>query len=306
MHVVVVGAGAIGSVIAADLADQCFDVTLIARGARLQWLRDHPLTIWHDDILHHSEVRVAGWPDLTRPADLAVLCTKTGDLTEALASLAPFLVPGGTVLTLQNGVEAPAAAAVALPGATILAGRVHGFFELAGHNVRHVGVRPSIRLGFVSGAHPAAQNEAATLLTRTRFSIQVDDDIMTALWEKMLLTAALGGLAAAMDCAAGELCLRPQGEELLRQAMLEVGLVARDHGANLDAAAVERQLGFVREFPSDATTSLQRDLQGGAHSEYDALVGAVLRLAAQANLNVPRFRQIDAEIRARYPNSIST
>lgn len=154
-------------------------------------------------------------------------------------------------------------------------------------------------------ARPAAQDEVTPTLSRTRFDIKVDDEIMSALWEKMLLTAALGGLAAAMDCAAGEVCLHPAGEAQLRQAMLEVALVARENGAKLDAAAVERQLGFVREFPSDATTSLQRDLQSGSASEYDALVAAVLRLAARDNPAVPRFRQIDARISTRYPNRTS-
>jgi 2-dehydropantoate 2-reductase len=157
MHVVVVGAGAIGSYLAARLALNDGDVTLIARGERLGWLRRDPVEIAGSDGAGSVQVPAADWAELSRRADIAFLCTKTTDLPEALRALAPHLSPDGIAVTLQNGVEAPGDAAFALPGRVIVASRVHGFFEMGGHQVRHVGVPPSFALGCIGDRDPTAR-----------------------------------------------------------------------------------------------------------------------------------------------------
>ena len=137
MRIAVIGAGAIGSAIGAGLTGGPDAVTLIARGRRLAWLRDHPLELEREGQVTEVRIAVADWSCLTGPVDLAILCIKTGDLSDALGALGPCLAPGATVVTLQNGVEAPDQVAEALPQAAVVAGRVHGFFELDGQRLRH-------------------------------------------------------------------------------------------------------------------------------------------------------------------------
>jgi 2-dehydropantoate 2-reductase len=89
-----------------------------------------------------------------------------------------------------------------------------------------------------------------------------------------MLTAGLGTTAAAMGVAAGQVCVDPGGEALLRRTLEKIASVAATCGAQLDEAAVEQTLQFIRRFPDDATTSLQRDLAAGRPSEHDSLVGS--------------------------------
>lgn len=296
MHIAVIGAGAIGSAIGAGLSRSGDQVTLIARGQRLAWLRDHPLELERQDRITQVRVAVADWSGLTQPVDLAILCIKTGDLAAAVGALAPCLAPGASVVTLQNGVEAPDFVAEALPQAGVLAGRVHGFFELDGQRLRHVGVAPTVALGGINPAGKAAEQGVAAVLIRAGFDCTLSADIRRDLWVKFMLAASLGGVAAALDVPAGQVCQTHGGEAMLHEAASEIVRLGQACGVALEAGDVARTIAFVRQFPASATTSLQRDLSAGQPSEYDALIGAAIRLAERHGAAVPTFARLDRQL----------
>ncbi len=299
MRIAVIGAGAIGSAIAAGIARAGADVTLAARGHRLALLRIQPVRIVSDDAVWEQSVQACAAEDLAGPFDLAICCVKTPDLAEALSALRGKLAPHGAVLTLQNGVEAPEQAAAILPDAAIVAGRMHGFFELDGDAVRHVGVAPSILLGCTHGAAEQAEALVLKALAHSGITAAASPDIIRALWEKFMLAACLGSTACALGVPAGQVCAQPGGAELLRAAMAEVAALARLAGVQLGEADIAATLAFVATFPPTATTSFQRDLLAGRRSEYAALTGAVPRLAQRYGFSPEVFPRLDAMIRAR-------
>jgi 2-dehydropantoate 2-reductase len=107
MRFVVFGAGAIGGVIGARLAQHGHDVAVIARGAHYQAIRDRGLTLeWADE---HVTVPV---PVFASPAeagigvhDVVVLGVKGQDTVGALDALAATAPPETSVVCAQNGVE---------------------------------------------------------------------------------------------------------------------------------------------------------------------------------------------------------
>ena len=299
MRVLVIGAGAIGSVLAAGISQGGGDVRLIARGRRLDWLLHHPLEIVSDGQVRHVAVTASDWSGLERPADLAILCTKTVDLAAALVDVAPCLAPGASIVTLQNGVEAPQMVVERLPASGVLAGRVHGFFTMEGQCVQHVGVAPTIALGGANERGIKAEQEVCQLIAKAGFACTVSSNIMRDLWEKLMLVASLGAVAAALHIPAGRVGHTAEGATLLREALSEVARVARACGISLGTTDIERVITFVRRFPRTATTSLQRDLNAGRPSEYDALVGVILRLAQSHGVAIPTFAQLDRELNAR-------
>lgn len=299
MRIAVIGAGAIGSALAAGIARAGADVMLVARGGRLALLRTEPVRMISGSGAWEQAVPVCAADDLADPFDLAICCVKTPDLPEALTALHGKLAPGGAVLTLQNGVEAPEQAAAILPGAAIVAGRMHGFFELDGDAVRHVGVAPSILLGCTHSVADQAEALVLQALAGSGIAATASSDIVRALWEKFMLAACLGSTACALGVPAGQVCAQPGGEALLRAAMAEVAALARLAGVQLDAADIAATMAFVGTFPPEATTSFQRDLLAGRRSEYAALTGAVPRLAERYGFTPMVFRQLDAMIHAR-------
>lgn len=295
--VLVIGAGAIGSYVAAQCAQAGLDVAIVARGARLKAIRSHGLLVERSGNVVALPVTALGWDDVQGLAELVVLCVKTCDLTDTLDGLQPHIGPLSAVLTLQNGVDAPGEVAVRFPATTVIGARSHGFYELTDGVLRHVGVAPSFLLGHAFGIDRQATHAAAALLTGADVPCRVSDDIMRDLWEKLLLAAPLGGTGVALGRPAGQVLSDDEGRSLLRAAMEEVAMLARARGVALAESCVADTLRFVAGFPTCATTSLQRDLQDGRPSEYGSLIGAVLRMGKEHDLFLPAFARIDHAIR---------
>jgi 2-dehydropantoate 2-reductase len=109
MRYVVYGAGAIGGTIGGRLFQAGQDVTLIARGAHLEALRDRGLTL--RDPEHEATLPIRAEPDPTAAGvtsdDVVVLAMKTQDTPGALAALAALGDDGSgaRIVCAQNGVD---------------------------------------------------------------------------------------------------------------------------------------------------------------------------------------------------------
>ena len=101
MKIVILGAGALGTVLGAHLARAGEDVTLIARGQRAAYLQEHGATI--TGLVDFTvPVRVVTDPPQVHDADVLIVTVKTYDMESALASVKHLDV--GSVLSIQNGV----------------------------------------------------------------------------------------------------------------------------------------------------------------------------------------------------------
>jgi 2-dehydropantoate 2-reductase len=104
---VVYGAGAIGGVVGARLAEHGHDVVLVARGAHHDAIRDRGLQLRRPD--HEPltlPIPVVRHPDHIdfRADDVVLLAMKSQDTIEALHALAAVASPDVAVVAVQNGV----------------------------------------------------------------------------------------------------------------------------------------------------------------------------------------------------------
>src|SRR4051812_29281843 len=106
MRVVIMGAGAIGSIYGVLLALRGHDVTFVARGAQLQALQTRGLEVRTPTDTHHLQpVAVENPAEAAGPFDLVLFTVKGYDTEDAATALRPAIGPETAVLTLQNGVE---------------------------------------------------------------------------------------------------------------------------------------------------------------------------------------------------------
>ncbi|HEY0252911.1 MAG TPA: 2-dehydropantoate 2-reductase N-terminal domain-containing protein [Kofleriaceae bacterium] len=102
MRIVILGAGAIGGVIAGHLARAKREVHVIARGKHLEAIRANGLRVETPDTTF--TVPIPTGPVEWRAGDVLLVAVKTQDLADALRELAaPVDVP---ILCMMNGVEA--------------------------------------------------------------------------------------------------------------------------------------------------------------------------------------------------------
>jgi 2-dehydropantoate 2-reductase len=123
MKVAVIGVGGTGGYLGGRLAANGHEVSFVARGANLAALR-------HDGLAVESvagdfsvaPVRATGDPRDLGEVDFVLLCVKTWQLTPLIAALAPLVGEGTAIVTLQNGVDAPAEVAATFGQDTVLPG----------------------------------------------------------------------------------------------------------------------------------------------------------------------------------------
>ncbi|WP_076471267.1 ketopantoate reductase family protein [Micromonospora avicenniae] len=128
MRYVIIGAGAVGGTIGGRLAAAGHDVTLVARGAHLDALRNRGLTLRQPEQERTVRLPAVDGPDRRPlpPDTVLVLTVKSQDTAGALAAWVDAPVDGGgtagerlPLFTAQNGV-------VNEPAALRLFARVHG------------------------------------------------------------------------------------------------------------------------------------------------------------------------------------
>src|SRR4051794_24046699 len=104
MRICVIGAGAIGGLMAVKLSASGEDVTVIARGAHLEAIRKDGLTLLEAGQEMTARVKATNLLAEAGEHDLIVLAVKAHQLAAVAADIAQSLAPETMVLTAQNGV----------------------------------------------------------------------------------------------------------------------------------------------------------------------------------------------------------
>jgi 2-dehydropantoate 2-reductase len=298
MRLLMVGAGGIGGYFGARFAAHGHDVTFLARGAHLAALRERGLVV--ESAVAPAQLPVAATDridDAGRP-DVIVMCTKLADLDAAAQQVAP-LAAGALVVTTQNGVEAPEIVAQHVPRTQIAPGvaQIAAAIKSPGVIV-HTGTLARLRVGTRPGGPPVERVDDLVAAGRaSAIDIERVDDIERALWEKLVFLAALSGTTCLARQPVGVVRADPELRTTLTEAMREVWTLARARGVDLPDGFVERQLTFVDALPPQMRPSLLLDLTEGRRLEAPWLSGAVVRMAADAGIDVPVMRTLYAALK---------
>lgn len=310
MRILIYGAGAMGLYLSGRLAQAGHSVSLKARGEALAQAEvGVPVTIASGgDSQEVSSVRIVAEVPSSSDVDLAILTTKAWQVPQAAEDVAPALSPQGRLLTVQNGVDAPARAAEHIPARQVLGGTAVVIAERTGHlQVSLNGPEVHLILGRweVDTEGQEADQAITAALFQAGILAQWSDDIVTALWKKLALVASYGGVGALSGAPVGITRAVPQTKALVRNAMLEVFNVGNARGASLQEQDLEDIMGtFTQKFPESTTASLQRDLLESRPSELRDQVGAVVAHARELGVDVPIFEtiyasQLPRELQAR-------
>ncbi len=294
--VAVLGAGANGASIGADLARAGVDVTLIEQwpdhvatmreyGVRIEMPAETVTTPVR--VLHLCEVAT-----LRERFDVVLIVMKAYDAHWSAQLIEPYLADDALVAGVQNGMTTDAIAQVVGAHRTVGAViEISSIMYRPGLVERHSGPdRSWFAVGAVDDAVRGRESEVGDLLAHAG-TVEIVDDIMSTKWMKLvsnattLVTTAVLGLPM-LDAVAlpgmRELMIR-SGQEALaagrhrgHQLLPIFGLDAQDLAAS--GEVVEQLLdtlleGFV--LPTTETTILQ-DWKRGRHSEVDDINGLVV------------------------------
>lgn len=285
--VVVVGAGAMGCLFAARLAEAGADVTLIdVDQARLKAIAEHGIHLDDDGGRRVVPMRTALAAQVTAPVDLVLMFTKSQHTAAAIASLAQLADGHACALTLQNGIgNAEAMAQVFSPdrilhGIAELPADLHRAFEVSSHG------KGALRLGGYTRQADAAAPAAAELLARAGFQTIADPDVEAAIWEKLAFNAALNTLGAVLGMSNGQVADSPS-RRIAYAIAEETVATARARGIKVDAAAIRGKIDYALANHRGHKASMLQDRLAGRRTEIEAINGAIVRAAEAAGVPAP-------------------
>lgn len=295
MKIAVMAAGGLGSYYGALLARDGHDVTFIARGAHLNEIRAHGLTIKsvHGDFAIQP-AQATDDPAQVGAVDWILFSVKAYDNAHAAHALKPMLGAHTTVVTFQNGVDNHEQIGAVIGTERVIVAPTQIVSNIAAPGV--IEQKSPFRLSFVGevygqGLTPRVA-QFVEMLKRTGVDATAVADARPALWHKFVFIASASGLATLARTEPYVLFQMPEARATLRVAMEEIRAVAHAHDITLDADIVDRQYNFTLNLKPGAKPSMQLDLEAGKRLEIDAMSGAVVRLGAAKNIATPVHQTI--------------
>lgn len=289
-RVAVIGAGAIGGMLALGASEAGHDVTVCVRTPI------PALTVERDGTAAVVPARIAGDPGDVGAADWVLLTTKGYQTAGAEPWLRVLAGPRTVVVVVQNGVEhAERLAAVHQPVRSVLPALSYVSAQRTGPGrVRHVYGDTVIVPGDAGGERFAA------LLAGSFLRVERSADFLTAAWRKLLVNAAANPVTALTGRPLGVLG-EPGIAELMRGLLTEAVTAANAAGAHLSAADVAATMDFYAGLGPAQGTSMLEDRAAGRPLEYEEITGAVVRTAARHELDVPLNQAVLALLSAVSP-----
>ncbi len=313
MKICVVGAGAIGGLLAVKLANAGEDVTVIDQGPHLEAIRKGGLQlIMADGSEHHAVLDARGDMDGVGEQDLIILAVKAQVLPAVAPGVRGMIGPETMVVPVQNGLpwwyfekhggEFAGHRLQSLDPDGILAESI-GVDHIVGTVTFPAGeiaapgvVRHTEGNRFPIGELDGSRTERAQLLvdmlTRAGFKSFVIEDIRAEMWLKLWGNLSFNPISALTRATLVDICQYPLTRQLARTLMEEAQEVAGRLGITF-RVGIDRRIAGAERVGAHKTSMLQ-DVEAGRSLEIDAIIGVVSELGRLVGVATPSVDAIQA------------
>ena len=299
MRICIFGAGAVGGHMAAKLAAQGHDVSVVARGAHLEAIRKHGLKLLQGGKTIVGRVRAAERAQELGPQDAVFVALKANGLGAFADQCAPLLARDTLVVFVQNGIpwwydrsltrlDPDGRLARAVPAESIAGGVAYSANEVVEPGVieNHV---PGNNM-FVIGR---ADREETTLVRSLRKALEDADmsspplaDIRQSIWQKAAQMLGNSTLCTLAELPVGGVHGDPVLKDIAAKAAAEGRAIAKALGVDVDAAP-QRPSGGHASGATSHKPSILQDYERGRPMEVEAQLVAPRALARAVGIATP-------------------
>jgi len=299
--VAIVGTGAMGSIYAALMADHGHEVWAIdAWPEHVAAMREKGLRV--EGASGDRTVRLNATTDAVEagPCDLVVIATKLDGVAPACEAIRPIVRDDTAIVSIQNGLGGPDAAAGVLGAERITVGVVGGFgASMKGPGHAHHNGMEFVRLGEYRGGRTRRTDRIAAIWQSSGFKVASYDDIHKMVWEKLICNCAYSGPCTITGLTVGQVMADANASSISQDCAVEAWEVAR---AKKIAVEIDDPIRYVRDFGvgiPDARPSMAQDHAAGKRGEIDAINGAIPREARAFGRPAPTNAFVAQVIKAR-------
>ena len=316
MRVCVVGAGAIGGLLAAKLALAGNAVTVVDQGAHLEAIRRDGLTLqWHDGRVDVVPVTACASVTEAGKQDLVILALKAHFLDRVAADLDAVMEPDTMVMTVQNGLpwwyfqklggeyEGHRLRSLDPNGLLtekIASERILGCVVYPAASVPRPGVIAHVEgdrfpLGELDGSISERAQRMHDVLVHAGLKSRVLKDIRSEIWLKAWGNLSFNPISALSHATLAEICQFPETRQLAATMMEEAQNIAKKLGVTF-RVSIDKRIAGALEVGAHKTSMLQ-DVEAGRSLETEALIGSVLEMSRLTHTPAPAIAAVYASVK---------
>lgn len=291
--IAVIGVGGVGGYLAGMLGRVYPHMTLVARGARGESIREKGLVVhsdYHGEICVRPESVVGSIGELP-PQDYMFLCVKNYSLEQAAAELRNVIDEHTVVIPVMNGADVGGRVRKLLQKGIVVDSLIYIIaYANADFSISQLGDIADIRIGIMDAdeGEQRAVKEVSAILEGAGVDFEAADDIEREIWRKYMLNCAYNVATAYYDNTIGELRKSERKAKEYEQLAWESYEVARSKGVHVTRDDVQYIIDrFYYDYKDTATSSLQRDIRDGRKTELDIFGGYLTKEAHKLGIAVP-------------------
>jgi 2-dehydropantoate 2-reductase len=312
-NIVLFGAGAIGSCIAAYLAREGHEITVIdpwfAHMVAIQKRGLHVTDPEGEFTVNMRALHVDQVKDVGMPIDILFLAVKSQDTEWSTRYLAPYLSTEGLIVSAQNSLNEEMISSVVGPEKTMgLVVSIPAAVYEPGEVVRNsaIGDRIDFQVGELDGSDTPRLRELAELMSKAG-QIEITDNIWGLLWSKLGTNCMVNSIAGLTGLSLSPMCKNAIARKVMMRIGKEVVTVGEASGIKFDNIVgvspenfrkLDTEGGPVIEeailkmAPShggirDSRPSMLQDILKARRSEIDYLNGLVVRKGKEKGIATP-------------------
>ena len=317
MKVCIYGAGAIGGHLGVLLARSGVEVSLVARGAHLEAIRENGLRLRTSDEEFVVRVPASDDPSELGEQDFVILTLKAHQASAAASAMQPLLGPQTAIVTAMNGIpfwyfyglDGPwrdhRLEAVDPGGVlwdTLGPQRIIGCIVYCAAEVVEPGVvlhehGARYSLGEPDGSKSERALAIGKALSDAGLKAPVKTRIRDELWFKLWGNLSFNPISVLTLGTLADMAGDPGTRSVARAMMLEAQTIAEKLGVKF-AMDVDKRMDISRDVGAHKPSTLQ-DLERGRPMEIDALLTAVQEMGALTQTPTPSIDTILALVQQR-------
>lgn len=237
------------------------------------------------------------------PVDLVIVATKFSGLAEALNEMQGLVGPQTIIFSVLNGISSEEYIKERYGDDNLLycvALGMDAVREGTSLTYQHKGI---LKLGILAKKQRPALAAVMALLEKAGIQYVIEEDILHALWAKLLLNVGINQTCMVYETNYGGAFTNEIACRDMFAAMHEVIAVAQKEGIKLTEADFEGCVKVLRGLAPEGLPSMRQDALAKRKSEVELFAGTIIRLGAKHNVPVPvnqRYYDIIIGMEAKY------
>jgi 2-dehydropantoate 2-reductase len=315
-RICVVGAGAIGGLLAAKFALAGEDVTVIDQGAHLAAIQKGGLKLeWHDGKVQTAKMKAVNKASEAGKQDLVVLAVKAHFLDQVVRDIDHLMDKDTVVLTVQNGLPwwyfqklggkydnqrleslDPSGVLTKKVEAERLIGCVvYPAAAVTAPGVIHHVEGDRFPIGELDGKTRERTKSLHDLFVKAGLKSRVLKDIRSEIWLKAWGNLSFNPISALTHATLVDICQFAETRALAATMMKEAQDIAEKLGVTF-RVSIDKRIAGAESVGAHKTSMLQ-DVEAGRSLETEALIGSILEMAKITNTPAPAIESVYALVK---------